>query len=66
MEFISKPTQVALTACMRKLLTILNSIARDRTPWQSGRTTLRSAAGCMRVAVAWRPRAGSARRPHTR
>jgi transposase len=28
-----KPTKVALTACMRKLLSILNAIARDRTPW---------------------------------
>jgi transposase len=29
-----KPAKVALTACMRKLLTILNAIARDGTPWQ--------------------------------
>jgi transposase len=29
-----KPVKVALTACMRKLLTILNAIARDQTPWQ--------------------------------
>jgi transposase len=28
-----KPKQVALTACMRKLLTILNAIVRDRKPW---------------------------------
>jgi transposase len=27
-----KPAKVTLTACMRKLLTILNAIARDRTP----------------------------------
>jgi transposase len=32
-----KPAKVALTACMRKLLTILNAIARDGTPWQSER-----------------------------
>jgi transposase len=32
-----KPAKVALTACMRKLLTILNAIARDGTPWQPGR-----------------------------
>jgi hypothetical protein len=25
---------VALTACMRKLLTILNAIARDGQPWK--------------------------------
>jgi transposase len=29
-----KPAKVALTACMRKLLTILNAIARDGAPWQ--------------------------------
>ena len=30
-----KPKKVALTAVMRKLLTILNAILRDRTPWQT-------------------------------
>jgi transposase len=29
-----KPPKVALIACMRKLLTILNAIVRDRRPWQ--------------------------------
>jgi transposase len=29
-----KPKKVALIACMRKLLTILNAISRTRTPWQ--------------------------------
>ena len=28
-----KPKKVALTACMRKLLTILNALARDRSSW---------------------------------
>ena len=28
-----KPTKVALTACMRKLLVILNSILKHRSPW---------------------------------
>ena len=28
-----KPKKVALTACMRKLLTILNAMIRSRTPW---------------------------------
>jgi transposase len=28
-----KPKKVALVACMRKLLTILNAIVRTRTPW---------------------------------
>jgi transposase len=32
-----KPAKVALTACMRKLLTFLNAIARDGTPWQPAR-----------------------------
>ena len=30
-----KPAKVALVACMRKLLVILNAILRDRRPWQS-------------------------------
>ena len=29
-----KPAKVALVACMRKLLTILNAILRDRAQWQ--------------------------------
>ena len=33
-----KPAKVALTACMRKLLTILNAIARDGRPWQPAQT----------------------------
>jgi transposase len=37
-----KPAKVALTACMRKLLTILNAIARDGTPWQPDRTLART------------------------
>ena len=30
-----KPPKVALTACMRKLLTILNAMVRHHTPWQA-------------------------------
>lgn len=30
-----KPKKVALVACMRKLLTILNAILRDKAPWDS-------------------------------
>lgn len=30
-----KKPKVALTACMRKLLSILNAIVKNRTPWQS-------------------------------
>jgi transposase len=30
-----KPKKVALTACMRKLLTILNALLAHHTPWQS-------------------------------
>jgi len=29
-----KAKKVALTACMRKLLTILNAMLKHRTPWQ--------------------------------
>jgi transposase len=29
-----KPAKLALTACMRKLLVMLNAILRDRRPWQ--------------------------------
>jgi transposase len=30
-----KPKKVALTACMRKLLVILNALIRDQRPWQT-------------------------------
>jgi Transposase IS116/IS110/IS902 family len=33
-----KPAKVALTACMRKLLTILNAMAREGRRWRSGET----------------------------
>lgn len=33
---LGKPKKVALTACMRKLLVILNAILRDRKAWQPG------------------------------
>jgi transposase len=33
-----KPAKVALTACMRKLLVILNAMVRSGTPWQATRT----------------------------
>ena len=29
-----KAKKVALTACMRKLLTILNAMGKHQTPWQ--------------------------------
>ena len=29
-----KPKKVALVACMRKLLSILNAVLRDRAPWR--------------------------------
>lgn len=32
-----KPKKVALTACMRKILTILNAMVRDNQPWNPGR-----------------------------
>ena len=30
-----RPKKVALVACMRRLLTILNAVLRDKTPWQT-------------------------------
>jgi transposase len=30
-----KPKKVALVACMRKLLSILNAVMCDRVPWHS-------------------------------
>ena len=32
---LGKPAKVAIVACMRKLVTILNAILRDKKPWQS-------------------------------
>ena len=37
-----KPAKVALTACMRKLLTILNAMARSGTPWHPTRSLART------------------------
>jgi transposase len=34
----TKPVKVALVACMRKLLTILNAMAKTRTPWNPALT----------------------------
>jgi len=34
LQAAGKPKKVALTACMRKLLTILNAMKRHQTPWQ--------------------------------
>ena len=34
-----KKPKVALTACMRKLLSILNAIVKNRTPWQADHST---------------------------
>jgi len=34
-----KPKKVALVACMRKLLTILNAIVRDQRPWSAASLT---------------------------
>jgi transposase len=32
---VGNPKKVALVACMRKLLVILNAVLRHRTPWRS-------------------------------
>ena len=34
---MGKPKKVVIVACMRKLLTILNAMLRDRTPWNAAR-----------------------------
>jgi transposase len=36
---VGKPKKVALVACMRKLLTILNAMVRDGQPFQEGHMT---------------------------
>ncbi len=35
-----KEKKVALTACMRKLLTILNAMIRHQTKWQAASNTI--------------------------
>ena len=35
-----KPKKVALTACMRKLLTVLNAMIQHHSPWQTTDLTL--------------------------
>src|SRR4029453_13920147 len=37
-----KPAKVAIVACMRKLVTILNAILRDKKPWATACPTRRS------------------------
>ena len=32
---VGKPKKVALTACMRKLLTILNAMVKQQTRWKT-------------------------------
>ena len=34
LRITGKAAKVALTACMRKLLTILNAMVKHHTPWQ--------------------------------
>ena len=40
-----KPKKVALTACMRKLLVILNSMLKQRSPWRAQRASTPSLVG---------------------
>ena len=35
-----KPKKVAMVACMRKLLTILNAMLRDQTRWEASKHLL--------------------------
>jgi transposase len=37
-----KPKQLALVACMRKLLTMLNAMVRSGTPWRHDPAVVRS------------------------
>ena len=41
-----KPAKVALVACMRKLLTILNAMIRDQTAWHLQELALDKQHGC--------------------
>jgi transposase len=41
-----KPRKLALTACMRKLLTILNALVRDGNPWQCKPISLATQDSC--------------------
>jgi hypothetical protein len=43
-----KPKQVALIACARKLLTILNAMVRDRAPWVTRASSVQYS--CYRIA----------------
>ena len=36
-DSLGKPKKVAIVACMRKLLTILNAMLRDQTMWNAAR-----------------------------
>ncbi|MGB9301684.1 MAG: IS110 family transposase [Anaerolineae bacterium] len=40
LQAAGKPKKVALTACMRKLLIVLNAVVRDHAPWQTMDLTL--------------------------
>jgi transposase len=33
---VGKPKKLALTACMHKLLTIINAVIKSGKPWQAG------------------------------
>ena len=41
-----KPKKVALTACMRKLLVILNAMFKSRSPWSAETARTPALAGC--------------------
>jgi len=46
LQAAGKPKKVALTACMRKLLTMLNAMARDQSSWQIVSSPLASQDSC--------------------
>ena len=39
---VGKPKQLALVACMRKLLTMLNAMVRSGSPWRHDPVVVRS------------------------
>ena len=46
-----KPKKVALVACMRKLLVILNSMLKQRSPWRAERASTPALVGHSSVVV---------------
>jgi len=63
---IGKPHKVAMVACMRKLIIILNAMLRDRSDWHQQLRTPCLAKTVASIAVALPSRRGKAKRAHHR